>query len=248
MTSSAIQLAPLPPPIAGGPLQISIRDEWSFLATLPAPNPELEIELVEWAEDVLSPFGETRVYPQGHLIWRAVSIFTPRRRRGWIRRALEMSFAEPTGPMEEYWPAPDVARYFEECWFEDWAELLARMRATAPSPAPPLALPPAPVSPIAPSTEIEPGVRGLIQMAAEMGLDPDELRERLESDRYAYEVTLLVRYEGLKKIANGDYGSYRIESEYFFNKAAAEHNVANVNEPGRLKVRKTKTKKPAGSK
>lgn len=87
-----------------------------------------------------------------------------------------------------------------------------------------LALPPAP-------GDVGKGMRGLIQMAQEMGMDYRELEMRLRNG-WPYKIT--ERQAALIPI--DDTGEFEHRVEYFFNKAHAKWNVENkdkVKEPPR---------------
>lgn len=123
-----------------------------------------------------------------------------------------------------YYDPWELEKFLQEAWLE--------IHEIDPEPPPMLALPPAP-------PEVGKGTRGLIDMAREMQLDPGELESRLESGNWNYVVTKRVSADGFNhRQTEGYKGVWTCRHEYFFNMPDAKHNVANVEVPGRVKIRK----------
>lgn len=127
---------------------------------------------------------------------------------------------------EYLWSAGQVVKLIDEVWVEVGSKWISVPEPMAPaSPMPMIA--PAPVTPS--------GIRGLIQMAGEMKLPAPELERRLEAQTFAYVVTKMIECRGIEEGANN---WYRIKREYFFDKRDADHNIANRDVEGKLRIRK----------
>lgn len=223
------------PIIFGGPLQIEIIDEMSFDGQIPgAEEDRADFQRFIWTMLSDPPWE----MPEGEVVFD--------QRTAWFHYYSAEWWVEPPPPTWaeryrlvprkrgywDYWAAEEAAEYLTVAWKRQFGNL----GRTIPKPEPPA---PAVVAPaiVAPPVKLSSRRRGLLQMAQEMEMDANVLEDQIESGAYNYVVSLLVECQSMVKTGEG-YGTYAVRREYGFDKADAEHNVANRNVPGTVTIKK----------